>query len=100
MTDPRSHFLRPMVGKGIDMATAKKSAEALSKDFKKLDERIAGLERQLQRYRAARKKLQAKISEAQANELLGIMEAHEIPFEAAKDILAAAKNFGGKEAEH
>lgn len=58
-----------------------------------MDKRIAGLEGQLRRYRENRKRLQAKIGEAQAAELMGILAQREISFEEARDILAASKNF-------
>lgn len=81
------------------MATARKSIEALQKDLAAMDKRIEGLEQQLRRYRENRKRLQAKISEAQAAELMGILAQRELSFEEARDILAAANSFYGKEAE-
>lgn len=82
------------------MATARKSIEALQKDLAAMDKRIEGLEQQLRRYRENRKRLQAKISEAQAAELMGILAQRELSFEEARDILAAANSFyQGKEAE-
>ena len=81
------------------MATARKSIEALQEDLAALDKRIEGLEGQLHRYRENRKRLQAKISEAQAAELMGILAQRELSFEEARDILAAAKNFYQKEDE-
>lgn len=73
------------------MAAGKKSAKALEKDLEVLDKRIAAQEEQLRRLKGSRKKLRKKISETQADELMDILETHEIPFEAAKDILARAK---------
>lgn len=73
------------------MAAGKKSAEDLSKDLEALDKRIVAQEEQLRRLKDSRRKLRKKISEAQADELMDILETHEIPFEAAKDILARAR---------
>lgn len=81
------------------MAASKKSAEALQKDLSRLDKQIEGLEQKLRQYRDNRKKLKAKINEAQGNELIGLLEEHEIPFEAAKDILASARQIRNEEAE-
>lgn len=81
------------------MAASKKSAQALQKDLERLDKQISGLEQKLRQYRDSRKKLKAKINEARGSELIGILEEHEIPFEAAKDILASAKQIRDEEAE-
>lgn len=81
------------------MAASKKSAEALQKDLSRLDKQIEELEQKLRQYRSNRKKLKAKINEAQGNELIGILEEHEITFEAAKDILASARQIKNEEAE-
>lgn len=79
------------------MATSKKSVAALQKDLETLDERIEALEQQLRRYRDSRKKLKARIHEVQGSELIGILAQHEIPFEAAKDILASARQIKNEE---
>ena len=81
------------------MAVSKKSAEALQKDLSILDKRIEALDQQLRALRDKRKKLRARIAETQASELMVILEEREISFEAAKDILASAKEFR-KEAEN
>ncbi len=73
------------------MAAPKKSVEALEKELKAAERRTEAAEEQLRRCREIRKKLRAKLAEAKAGELLNIIETHEIPFEAAKDILAGAK---------
>ena len=79
------------------MATGKKSAQDLEQDLAALDKRITAQEEQLRRLKDSRKKLRRKISETQAGELMGILETHEIPFEAAKDILARAKQANREE---
>lgn len=81
------------------MAASKKSAQALEKELEVWDRRVKAAEEQLRRCREGRKRLRAKLAEAQAGELLDIIETHEIPFEAAKDILAAAKNTTEQEEE-
>lgn len=73
------------------MAASKKSVEALEKELETAQRRTQAAEEQLRRCREVRKRLRAKLAEAKAGELLSIIETHELTFEDARDILAAAK---------